>query len=353
LRWSMIKRIGSRIVLVAAGALAASILAAPAFAQVSLYHMDFKPADVTVAITDGPNNYAMTDFGWDNTHGQAGAPGVYFPNVAGLNPEDPSNRAFVYLFGSTGQSSSTFTSSNTTSGATAGSNFPAGGINPSLPANAGLGFSWSQHLENNDGGVPVNVRVAVQTAAGNWYASNSVFPTGITGAGSQGNFDPQQLIYNPLKANWLNLTIGAAPADGVTIGAAPGVDLTGNITGIGFVAQFLSTASSTVHIDFVDVGIPPVPGDVNGDRAVTMADYNIIKGAFGTNVPGRAQGDLNGDGVVNLLDFAQWKNNFVGPGSGSLGTGSVPEPATAVLMALSLPMVWLIVRSRKRTQVHL
>jgi hypothetical protein len=350
----MMKQNGLRTLLLATGALVVLIAAAPAAAQVSLYHMDFKPADATIAITDGPNNFAMTDFGWDNTHGQAGAPGVYFPNVGGLNPEDPTNRAFVYLFGSGGQNSSTFTSSNTTSGGTANSSFPAGGINPSAPANAGLGFSWSQHLENGANVLPIGVRIAVQTAAGNWYASNSVFNTGTTGAGSQGNFDPQSLIYNPVKTNWLNLTIGAAPADGVTIGSTPSVDLSGNITGVGFVASFNQPASTTVHIDFIDVGIPPVPGDVTGNRIVDINDYNIIKANFGTNVASRSLGDVTGDGVVNLLDFAQWKNNFPFPGggSGSLGNGTVPEPASAILLVISLPLGWSIVRSRKKSDLR-
>jgi hypothetical protein len=175
----------------------------------------------------------------------------------------------------------------------------------------------------------------VQTANGNWYASNAVFPTATMGVGSQGNYDPQSLIYNPARANWLNLTLGATPAEGVTIGAQPAADLMGNITGIGFVAAFL--AQSTVHIDFVDVGIPPVPGDVTNDRMVTLADYNIIKANFGMNVASRNLGDVTGDGVVNLLDFGQWKDNFPFP-AGASGAGPVPEPTSAALMAVALAL---------------
>ncbi len=341
----MLKQIGSAAVLVAAVALSTLTVATPAAAQVSLYHVDFKPADVIAGGGIGPTNYAMTDFGWDATHGQAGAPGVYFPNVPGLLAEDPTNRAFVYLFGANPQTSSTFTSSNAITGSTVGSTFPAGGIDPTAPANAGLGFSWSQHLENTAGGSPVHVRLAVQTAAGSWYVSNGVFDTGTVGAGSQGNFDPQVLTYNPAKANWLDLTIGAAPIDGVTIGAQPAVNLTGNLTGIGFVASFVSTASSTVHIDFVDVGIPPVPGDVTGDRIVSIVDYGIIKANFGANVASRVLGDVTGDGVVNLFDFAQWKDNFPFPGGGDGSMAffngllaQVPEPSSAALMTLALPL---------------
>jgi hypothetical protein len=331
----MLKQFGSAAARLVPMGLSFFLAAVPATAQVSLYHMDFKPADFNPASPGlaageawvGPTNFAMPGFGWDETHGQQGRPGVFFPNVAGSNPEDPGNRAFVFLFGPAGATNSTFTSTTTP-----GSTFPAGGINPNDPANSGLGFSWSQHLENTAGGNPVNVRFAVQTATGNWYASNAVFPTAIVGVGSQGNYDPQSLLYNPGRANWLNLTLGATPAEGVTIGGQPAADLDGNITGIGFIGAFL--AQSTVHIDFVDVGIPPVPGDVTGDRIVNLADYNIIKANFGMNVATRNLGDVTGDGVVNLFDFGQWKDNFPFPGGGS-GAGQIPEP-TAVVLVLGL-----------------
>ena len=344
----MTKRFHAAAVFVAAVAVSALIMPTPAAAQVSLYHMDFKPADFNPAspglvageLNIGPTNFALPGFGWDETHGQQARPGVYFPNVAGSNPEDPGNRAFVFLFGAAGQNSSTFTSTTTP-----GSTFPAAGIDPTLPANAGLGVSWSQHLEATAGGNPVNVRVAVQTAGASWYVSNGVFPTGTVGAGSQGDYDPQSLLYNPASTNWLNLTLGATPEEGVTIGAQPAANLTGNITGVGFVAAFL--AQSTVHIDFVDVGIPPVPGDVNGDRIVDFNnDYATIMSNFGTSVATRNFGDLTGDGVVNLFDFAQWKDNYVPPGGGSF-YGAVPEPTSAVLMTLSLSAGWGLLRWRK------
>lgn len=342
----------SRSAMASAMAIAlAALLSGPAVAQVSLYHMDFKPADfdplspglVEGEVNIGPTQFALPGFGWDETHGQQARPGVFFPDVAGSDPEAPGNRAFMFLFGAAGQTNSSFTSTTHP-----GSTFPAGGIDPTLPANDGLGITWSQHLENNAGGNPVNVRVAVQTGGGNWYASSALFPTGTVGQGSQGNYDPQAMLYNPAKANWLNLTLGATPAEGVTIGAQPAVDLTGNITGVGFVASFV--VQSTVHIDFVDVGIPPVPGDVNGDRIVDLVnDYATIRMNFGLNVPSRLQGDVTGDGVVNLFDFAQWKDRYLMNPGAAAGDGSlayfdgllagVPEPATAFLLLFGLPMV--------------
>jgi len=299
----------------------------------------------------GPTNYAMPGFGWDETHGQQDRPGVYFPNVEGLEPEEPTNRAFLYLFGTTDQTSSTFTSTTTP-----GSTFPVSGVDPTDPDNNGLGITWSQHLENNASGNPVHVRVAVQTVGGSWFASNGVFDTGTVGQGSQGNYDPQALLYDPAKANWLDLTIGETAAEGVTLGGQPALDLSGNITGIGFIASFV--VQSTVHIDFVDVGIPPVPGDVNGDRIVDLVnDYVTIRDNFGTSVAGRTDGDVTGDGVVDLLDFGQWKDNYPFPGSGDgsfayFDSLIVPEPSSVALLVLSLPLGSGLLRLRKKNKIR-
>ena len=163
----MKKCIYRQALLVAACGIISWITATPAAAQVSLYHMDFKPADIYPGdvYTGNGNNYAMTDFGWTE-NATNGAPGMYFNNLVGKNAEDPGNSAFIYNFGSGGIQQGIFTSSNAVLGGVANSTFPASGIDPTLPANAGLGFSWSQRLESGVG--PDNVQVAVkrQTATG-------------------------------------------------------------------------------------------------------------------------------------------------------------------------------------------
>ena len=227
---------------------------------------------------------------------------------------------------------------------------PAASIRHCPPTRAWASVGPSD-LESGVG--PDNVQVAVQTANGNWYLSTAVFPT--VGA-AQGNpqtvstYDQHTLIYNTAKTNWLSLTVPATTTTAVTVGTQPATNLTGNITGVGFVTSLIRAAATTVDIDFVDVGIPPVPGDVTGDRLVMMDDYNIIKANFGTSQALRTGGDLNKDGVVNLLDFAQWKNAF-GTGAGSVGGGAVPEPASLALMAVGLPIAGYMLRFRKKNSV--
>ncbi len=65
-------------------------------------------------------------------------------------------------------------------------------------------------------------------------------------------------------------------------------------------------------------------GDINGDGAVDLQDFSILKTNFGG--PGTlAEGDLDGDGQVALSDFTILKEAF--------GSVAVPEPATAWLAA--------------------
>ncbi|MCA9188909.1 MAG: hypothetical protein R3E01_05000 [Pirellulaceae bacterium] len=80
----------------------------------------------------------------------------------------------------------------------------------------------------------------------------------------------------------------------------------------------------------------PLDGDVNGDRAVTMADFDIINNNFRNSVTSRSQGDLTGDRFVNFDDFRQWKSNFAGAVPAA---SSVPEPASAVLVVLGI-LLW-------------
>lgn len=74
-----------------------------------------------------------------------------------------------------------------------------------------------------------------------------------------------------------------------------------------------------------------IPGDVNGDGTVNLADFNILKSNFGLSGQSRAMGDLNGDTNVDLQDFNILKGNF-----GAGGAAAVPEPAGWLLAALGM-----------------
>ncbi len=72
-------------------------------------------------------------------------------------------------------------------------------------------------------------------------------------------------------------------------------------------------------------GLANLPGDANGDGAVDLADFGVLKANFGTGTT-VGQGDFSGDGAVDLTDFGILKENF-----GASAAAVVPEPSTLLL----------------------
>jgi hypothetical protein len=71
----------------------------------------------------------------------------------------------------------------------------------------------------------------------------------------------------------------------------------------------------------------PIPGDINGDGLVDVADYDVWAANVGKTGAAWCQGDLNGDGLVDVADYDIWAAN-VG------NTASTPEPATMAMLAI-------------------
>jgi hypothetical protein len=86
-------------------------------------------------------------------------------------------------------------------------------------------------------------------------------------------------------------------------------------------------------LKFFDPNTAPITGDVNGDRVVNNADFEIIRTNFLLSATTLAEGDLNRDGLVEFADFRIWKNN-VPPGVGSVA--DIPEPGTVILVECAL-----------------
>lgn len=69
-------------------------------------------------------------------------------------------------------------------------------------------------------------------------------------------------------------------------------------------------ASAILRIDLLGDPIPRTVGDLDGDDTVNLADFTILKEAFGSDGEPLTGGDLDGDGLVDLADFAILKRNF-------------------------------------------
>lgn len=101
-----------------------------------------------------------------------------------------------------------------------------------------------------------------------------------------------------------------------------------------FGEMYISTKQNGGRI-FLVTNSMPLLGDFNKDRVVDAADYTVWRDSL--NSTGYLlSADGNGDGKVDNADYLVWKNNFgktwSATGAGSL---SIPEPATAALMALA------------------
>jgi hypothetical protein len=79
---------------------------------------------------------------------------------------------------------------------------------------------------------------------------------------------------------------------------------------------------------------PLIPGDINGDGLVDVADYNIWAANVGATGATWAQGDLNGDGLVDVADYNIWAAN-VGK------TSATPEPISMIILAIGGGLVAL------------
>jgi PEP-CTERM motif-containing protein len=95
---------------------------------------------------------------------------------------------------------------------------------------------------------------------------------------------------------------------------------------------FTKDAHWTLHAEpllvFSAEPVTTIPGDANGDGAVTDADYTIWADHYDQCGVGIAEGDFNGDGCVTDADYTIWADHY------GESAASVPEPATMGLIAL-------------------
>jgi hypothetical protein len=73
-----------------------------------------------------------------------------------------------------------------------------------------------------------------------------------------------------------------------------------------------------------------LPGDANGDGAVTDADYTVWADHYGQTDADVWMGDFNGDGAVTDADYTIWADNY------GEALAAVPEPASGALLLVAL-----------------
>ena len=175
------------------------------------------------------------------------------------------------------------------------------------------------------------------------FAPNTQMDLYLYGAGDTSNRDTQFTVVD-VNGSHSATTTGTITGDGnnpvshtLTLGGdyvvLPAVvaDGTGKVT----ISYFHGAGSNEAPFNGLQAVFGVLPGDVNGDNLVNMADYQLIRSNFQATSATRAIGDLTGpqggnvgDGVVDFYDFAQWQQHF--PTAVPLGL-NVPEPGCAIL----------------------
>jgi hypothetical protein len=95
----------------------------------------------------------------------------------------------------------------------------------------------------------------------------------------------------------------------------------------------LTWDTSRLYVDGV-ITVGGEIGDYNHDGIVNAADYTVWRDSLGSATNLAADGNENG--VIDAGDYDAWVAHFGGTlgGSGAVESGSVPEPATAMLILL-------------------
>ncbi len=288
-----------------AAAAAAALAWAPA-AQAQLYSETFPKV--------GPGDAQLSTVGWDSTSAANGSSAMFDHTGSGLTNEaqtgDGVDAGVAFHYRNSNGAQMIWTTE----------------FSPITPGAGGVDIIWFQVEDALVAGSTIDVHPAVNVG-GQWYAAERAFTTTDTQVSWQRNV----LAYTTTAANWRLLTLNVG---NVTLGAAPGSNLSGPIAGLGLVTV-MNTAqigNEAVWYDYIEISNHLTPGDVNGVGGVTIDDYNVIRTNYRTAVTSRGQGDLNGDGFVDVLDFREWKANF--PGAAGFAELPIPEPAAGALAAI-------------------
>ncbi len=89
----------------------------------------------------------------------------------------------------------------------------------------------------------------------------------------------------------------------------------------------------------IEFGGLTIPGDVNGDGLVDVADLGVVGANFGSTQAMLEDGDFTGDGNVDVADLGVVGANWTASQTTGNVSDLVPEPATLSLLLMSVLMV--------------
>jgi len=181
-----------------------------------------------------------------------------------------------------------------------------------------------------DGGDPVNFTTGFHTYAVEWDKNPTTSINEI-------RFYVDGNQYFTVDENLSMSDANFITAKNIILNLAVGGDFGGDPNGATVFPQ-------TMLVDYVRVWHRPtgVPGDYNGDQQVDAADYLAWRKSVGQSGIG-LPADGSGNGTVGQEDYDIWRSNFGNSpqqAAAAMAAFSIPEPSTAMPMAIGLMLVY-------------
>jgi photosystem II stability/assembly factor-like uncharacterized protein len=121
--------------------------------------------------------------------------------------------------------------------------------------------------------------------------------------------------FRPSSGTAFSRTVTLAADGSFTCSNIPSGSYNLAIKGSKWLQKVVAADATSGNVSGITVTLPA--GDINNDNAVSVADYSIWRGAFGST-PGSAnwdpRADVNCDGAVTVADYALWKGNYPSTG---------------------------------------
>jgi PEP-CTERM motif len=207
-------------------------------------------------------------------------------------------------------------------------------------------FSWYEG--NADATATQQLAVEV---GGSWYAHATPKLTPTTTLGQfTTNAVLQQVTYDPAAANWLQINfdgsydtgtdMGTDSTTALSLGAAPGADLSGSITAFGMYVTGPGTRRfDTFQIDATPIGPAcSIAGDFSCNGSVENADLTLLLNNWAATVPPTPNGWLGPAPTAPAVDNDELTALLNTWGQTSGGNNTVPEPASAALVLVGLAL---------------
>jgi hypothetical protein len=174
--------------------------------------------------------------------------------------------------------------------------------------NVFVAVSSSRSADSNNGGTLTDIGVLKYE-----YARRNVIGTiTLQGLSALSPGRDVTLQFRPLNGTTiLERTVTVNANGAYTATGIPAGNFTVSAKGIPYLRRTPGTISGSGNINSASFSL--LVGDVNNDNVINIADFNLLRRAFGsvTASPNYSRNaDLNDDGIINIADFNRLRANF-------------------------------------------